>query len=471
MCSDIGSNVPDLPSTAMTTTTNGELTADLERLERECAELRARNILLEQSETQLATRMRLATLAADIGLALTTADDLQDTLQHCAQAIVDHLDAAFARIWTLNEAERMLELRASAGMYTHLNGPHGRVPIGKFKFGLIAQERRPHITNHVVGDPRISDQEWARRKGMIAFVGYPLLLGSSVVGVLAIFARRVLTPMDLEAMATAAQSLSVGIARARAIGDLRESEARHRQRADELAQLAAALERSNRELDAFAYAASHDLRAPLRGIANLAQWIEEDLQGSLSDDTREMLDLMRSRMHRMEALIEGILQYSRAGRVHDRPVRVDVRRLVQDVLNLLSLDAAAAVIAPDMPVLMTDRLPLQQAFQNLISNAVKHGGPGVRIEIGASDLGAFWEFSVKDDGPGIPEEFQDRIWGIFQTLETRDKVEGAGIGLSLVQKLVGSQGGRVAVHSRPGEGATFTFTWRKAPYWTLTELH
>ena len=113
-----------------------------------------------------------------------------------------------------------------------------------------------------------------------------------------------------------------------------------RGRAQELATLAAALERSNRELDAFAYAASHDLRAPLRGIANLAQWIEEDLQDSLSDDTREMLALMRTRMHRMESLIEGILQYSRAGRAHEQPVSVDVCRLVRETIDLLSPESA-----------------------------------------------------------------------------------------------------------------------------------
>jgi PAS domain S-box-containing protein len=234
-----------------------------------------------------------------------------------------------------------------------------------------------------------------------------------------------------------------------------------RRRAEELEAMAAALERSNRELDAFAYAASHDLRAPLRGIANLAQWIEEDLKDSLSDDTREMLALMRARMHRMESLIEGILQYSRAGRAHETPVSVDVGRLVRETIDLLSPDSAVISVEIDMPIIVAEATPLRQVFQNLIGNAIKHGGEGVEIDIEATDAGAFWMFSVTDNGPGIPPEYHERIWGIFQTLEPRDRVEGTGIGLSLVKKLVEAQGGQVGVESSRGSGARFWFTWRK----------
>ena len=443
------------------TTDVAALVAELRRTERERDELLARNTLLEQSEAHLAAQMRLASLAADVGVALTGTDDLRDTLQQCAQAVVDRLDAAFARVWTLNDAEQLLELRASAGLYTHLDGPHGRIPVGQFNIGLIAQDRKPHLTNHVVGDSRISDQQWARHEGMVSFAGFPLVVGTTVVGVLAMFARRPLADGEFEALAGVARTLSVGIARIRANDALRDSEAGHRQRADELARLAEALARSNKELDAFAYAASHDLRAPLRGIANLAQWIEEDMQSSLSEGTREMLALLRSRMHRMEALIEGILQYSRAGRIHERPARVDVQQLLREIIDLLALDRWTIAVDPNMPALFTGRLPLRQVFQNLIGNAVKHAGPHARVQVGARDAGEFWEFSVRDNGPGIPLEFQDRIWGIFQTLESRDTVEGAGIGLALVKKLVDTHGGRVAVESAPGAGARFTFTWPK----------
>ena len=240
-----------------------------------------------------------------------------------------------------------------------------------------------------------------------------------------------------------------------------ESEARYRRRAEELARLAARLERSNRELDAFAYAASHDLRAPLRGIANLAQWIEEDLAGTITDDSRQMLQMLRGRMHRMESLIDGILQYSRAGRTHEPPADVDVGRLVADVVDLIAPQHGSVVVAPDLPVVFSERLPLQQIFQNLIANALKHGGEHVRVEVTARDAGDCWEFRVSDNGPGIAPEFHERIWGIFQTLQPRDEVEGAGIGLSLVKKLAEAEGGRVGVASAPGHGATFSVWWPK----------
>jgi signal transduction histidine kinase len=233
----------------------------------------------------------------------------------------------------------------------------------------------------------------------------------------------------------------------------------------QLADLALTLERTNRELDSFAYAASHDLRAPLRGIANLAQWIEEDLLATdqLKGETREMLELMRGRMHRMEGLIEGLLQYSRAGRVHQQPESVDVADLVREVVDLLSPpDGVTVAIAKDLPVIRTERLLLQQVFQNLVGNAIKHADRGdAAIGVSARRVGPFYEFAVSDNGPGIAPEFHDRIWGIFQTLEARDRVEGAGIGLALVKKIVEAQAGRVWVDSTPGNGATFRFLWRK----------
>ena len=411
-------------------------------------------------QRELETRSRLASLSADVGLALTQSEELPQILHRCAQAVVERLDAAVARIWTLDDAERVLELKASAGGYSDLDSRYERIPVGQFKIGLIAQERLPHVTNEVTADPRVLDRDWARREGMVAFAGYPLMIGEELVGVLAMFARHPLAPEDLNALASVARGISLGIARWRVMDRLRESEARAVERADALARKTAELARMNSELDAFAYAASHDLRAPLRGIANLAQWIEEDLQGSLREETREMLALLRSRMHRMESLIDGILQYSRAGRVHEPAEPVDVAALVDEIVDLLS-PPEATIETTGLPALVTERLPLQQILQNLIGNAVKHGGPGVTVTVSATDAGPFWRFSVADNGPGIPEEYQGRIWGIFQTLEPRDRVEGTGIGLSLVKKLVEAQGGSVMLQSRPGEGAAFSFTWPK----------
>ncbi|MGI8997822.1 MAG: PAS domain S-box protein [Pyrinomonadaceae bacterium] len=190
----------------------------------------------KQAEEALIESEKMALLAADIGTALTRSDSLRDILQRCAETMVRHMDAAFARIWTLNEPENMLELQASAGIYTHRDGPHSRVPVGQFKIGLIAQERQPHLTNEVVGDPRVSDQEWARREGMVAFAGYPLIVEDRLVGVMAMFARHPLADEALAAMASVAKGIALGIERKRVEEAVRESEERFRFMAESMPQ-------------------------------------------------------------------------------------------------------------------------------------------------------------------------------------------------------------------------------------------
>ena len=175
-------------------------------------------------EDSTGERVRLLALQAEVGTILAANEPLVAALQQCAEAIVRHLGAAFARIWTLSEAKPVLELQASAGMYTHLDGPHGRVPVGKFKIGLIAQERAPHLTNNVIGGPRVGNQEWAASEGMVAFAGYPLLVADRLVGVVALFARQALHDETLRAAGAVASSIAQTIERARAQERVRLSE-------------------------------------------------------------------------------------------------------------------------------------------------------------------------------------------------------------------------------------------------------
>jgi PAS domain S-box-containing protein len=160
---------------------------------------------------EIKERMALAAFAADSGAALVQKQDLRAMLQQCAEAMVRHLEPAFARIWTLDDAGDTLELQASAGLYTHLDGGHARVPVGRLKIGLIASERQPHLTNDVLHDPRVSDPAWARREGMVAFAGYPLVVGERLLGVMAMFARRPLSHTALDAMASVANEIALGI--------------------------------------------------------------------------------------------------------------------------------------------------------------------------------------------------------------------------------------------------------------------
>jgi PAS domain S-box-containing protein len=228
-------------------------------------------------------------------------------------------------------------------------------------------------------------------------------------------------------------------------------------------QLIKALARSNQELDQFAYVASHDLKAPLRGIANLSQWIEEDLGESLNGENKSQMEMLRGRVHRMEALIDGILQYSRAGRVKAKPEMIDTGALLKEVIDLMAPAKGTIInIAPEMPTVKAEKVPLQQVFMNLLGNALKHTGKdNPMIDISWADAGPFYEFSVRDNGQGIAPQYHERIFGIFQTLEARDKVEGTGIGLSVVQKIVEAKGGRVWVDSEIGKGARFKFLWPK----------
>ncbi|MDB4943285.1 MAG: cph1A [Labilithrix sp.] len=239
-------------------------------------------------------------------------------------------------------------------------------------------------------------------------------------------------------------------------------------RNEELTRLAHALGETNRELDQFAYVASHDLKAPLRGIANLAQWVEDDLAERMTSESKEHLSLLRNRVHRMEALIDGILQFSRAGRARGTPEPIDTGALLREVIDLIAPPANVAIdVQPGMPTVLAERIPLQQVFQNLVSNAAKFTSPHHaqgHVHVRWWDEGDLWRFAVIDDGPGIEPAYHERIWGIFQTLESRDKVEGTGIGLSVVKKIVEARGGKASIESAAGQGATFSFTWRKAPF-------
>ncbi len=222
-------------------------------------------------------------------------------------------------------------------------------------------------------------------------------------------------------------------------------------------------ERHVHELEQFAYVTSHDLKAPLRGIANLATWLEEDLDDRLTETTREQLGLLRDRVQRMNALIEGLLEYSRIGKAAQTQVNVNSGALLAEVIDSLSpADGFTIEVAENMPTLYTDRLHLSQVFSNLIGNSIKHskGNPG-HVRVTVQDQGEFYEFTVADDGVGIAPEFHDRVFMMFQTLTIHDYGSNTGIGLALVKKIVQEHGGSITLESAAGCGTTFRFSWPK----------
>ena len=183
----------------------------------------------KQAESALLEANRSLALDAELGSIINKNLEFQSLLQACTETLVHHLDAAFVRIWILNPDTQILELQASAGLYTHLNGPHSRVPIGHLKIGQIAAEKKPHLTNAVIGDPRIPEQEWAKREGLVAFAGYPLVKNHEVLGVMGLFARHTLTDVTLETLQIVADRLSMAIERQQALYEYQKL-ARHNER-------------------------------------------------------------------------------------------------------------------------------------------------------------------------------------------------------------------------------------------------
>jgi len=225
-----------------------------------------------------------------------------------------------------------------------------------------------------------------------------------------------------------------------------------------------ALENRNKELDQFAYVASHDLKAPLRGLSTIVQWIEEELADELSPQLQTYLGQMKGRLARLDALINGLLAYARASRTERQLGLVDTAQLVREVAELVVPPEFTLTLAPDLPTFEADRLGLQQVFTNLLSNAAKYyAGPAGqgRIEVSAQDEGAHYAFRVQDNGPGIAPEHHQKIFLLFQTLRDRHTAESTGIGLSIVKKLIDDQQGSIRVESAPGQGAAFIFTWPK----------
>ena len=231
----------------------------------------------------------------------------------------------------------------------------------------------------------------------------------------------------------------------------------------ELVKTSSLLRKRNQELDHFAYVTSHDLKAPLRAIANLATWLGEDLEGQIPEENQQQLQLMQSRVKRMDGLIQGLLEYSRVGRKNTPLKIVNVNDLIKEAIDSVAPSPEfEIVIANPMPTFKTEALLLRQVFANLIDNAIKyHPHNSGKVTISVTETEKFYQFAVADNGMGIDPQYHERIFTIFQTLQARDTIESTGIGLSIVKKIIEGQGGKIWVESQLGEGAIFYFTWQK----------
>ena len=271
------------------------------------------------AEAAAAERNRLTALRADVSTALASDGDQRAILQECTAALVRHLEVAFARIWTLKEAEGVLELKASAGLYTHLDGPHSRVKVGEFKIGCIAASRQPHLTNDVPHDPNVSDQAWARREGLTAFAGYPLAVEGRVLGVVGMFARRPMPDEVLADLEPLANMIALYLDRRRV--------------EEELRQVAAELSEADRRKDEFLATLAHELRNPLAPIRNGLQLIR--LAGGEAATIEQARTMMERQLTQLVRLVDDLMDVSRIsrGKLELRKERVELAAVVNSAVE------------------------------------------------------------------------------------------------------------------------------------------
>ena len=253
------------------------------------------------------------------------------------------------------------------------------------------------------------------------------------------------------------------IAIARDITERKLAEEKQAQLIQELKSTNQRVESINQELKDFAYIVSHDLKAPLRGIKSLADWISADYGDKLGKQGKEQINLLLARVGRMHNLIDGVLEYSRVGRVKEEQVQVNLNELISNVIDMVAPPENIEItVENELPIVTCEKTRIMQVFENLLSNAIKYmDKPHGRIKISFDDEDGFWRFGVTDNGPGIEEKHFEKIFQMFQTLSPRDEFESTGVGLTVVKKIVELYNGKIWVESEVGQGSTFFFTLPK----------
>ena len=382
----------------------------------------------------IALRAKQSDFEASVGSALTAGDPLPVQLRRCCEAMVQ-LGAAFARIWIHNEADGILELQASAGLYTHLDGPHSRVPVGQFKIGLIAAERRPHLTNQVFDDPRVSDPQWARREGLTAFAGYPMTIGDRLVGVMALFAREPLGQDVLQALGTVASQIALAIER----------------------------DRTDRFREMFIGMLGHDLRNPLSAILTGAQALI--VNPEVPDLPKQTAARMQRSVYRMSRMVDQLLDYTRArsgGGIPVVLVPADLFAVCRETVQ--ELEQANSGRRFDLRLSGAgdgewDLDRMSQVFSNLLGNAVTYGSADHPIRVTlqggpTSILGEVLSFGAPIPPPVLPHIFHPfRRANDLKTTST----SGLGLGLFITKEIVRAHNGTISVSSSADQGTAFVF--------------
>ncbi|MCT7950561.1 AAA family ATPase [Ancylothrix sp. C2] len=275
------------------------------------------------------------------------------------------------------------------------------------------------------------------------------------------------TPKRIEILTLLSTQIAISLENAQLYSNLSEAKSQleeySRTLEEKVTERTQQLQRANQDLSDFAHVVSHDLKAPLRSISTIAQWLKTDYNDQLDDDGREQLDFLNEQVKRAQNLITGILQYSRLGKNKSENIEINLTEIVSGVIQSLRPPAHISItIITPLPTLLCDPIQMQQIFQNLISNAIKyHNKPQGKILIACTETEKFWQFSITDNGIGIESKHFDRIFKPFQTVNTTPQPDSTGIGLATVKKIIDLYSGKIWVESQPGAGSTFFFTLAK----------
>jgi PAS domain S-box-containing protein len=328
--------------------------------------------------------------------------------------------------------------------------------LGECLCGLAAKTMKTIFSEDIHKDTRCTLDN-CKNLGMNSFVALPLIADNKLIGLIGLgnktkqnFKNNILF------LETLAFDIAVALQNLFLLNNLRKHKA---ELEETVKQRTAQLEHSNNELRDFAQIVSHDLKAPLRAISQLSFWISQDYADKIDEEGQSQLKLLIGRVQRLDNLIEGILQYSRAGKVREKEVEINCNEVVNETIQLLNPPSTIKIVIENkLPNYIGDRTRFVQLFQNLIHNAIKSiNKPRGLIKIGCIKKDEFLEFYVTDNGIGIEDKYFERIFNIFQRLESRDEQEGTGVGLSLVKRIVQIYGGDIWVNSKLGKGTTFLF--------------
>lgn len=399
-------------------------------------------------EDQLRVERDVAAFGRDIGIALVQSHGLQEALQNCTTLMVEQMGAVFARIWLADDNAAELRLVASSGIYSHLDGDHSRIRFGEYKIGRIAETQQPHITNQVIGDVNVHDQAWAIREGMVAFIGYPLVVDGDTVGVMGLFSREVFSESVSDALASVANGIALRI--------------RKQSIEDGLAKQTLALKEADRRKDEFLAMLSHELRNPLAPVRSGL-----DLLSLEDSQHRDTIEMMQQQVEHLVRLVDDLLDVSRImrGKVELRKKPTQIAPLIEHAHETLrdAIQHAGHQLTMHIPAqpiwVNADAVRIVQVIENLLKNACKYTDPGGEISIAMEVQENILTITVRDNGIGIDGDLLPQVFNLFtQSDRTLDRSQGGlGIGLTLVKNLVEMHRGSVSAESDGlGLGCTFT---------------